>query len=760
MSILTLTAGLGPANHAAASPAPGSLPETSATCLPVPPLIPAVPAPLRVGPQGACASQAATPSSAPQSAASSGGASDQTTSTTGVGPWVHLPQSMPPSRYNLQMTDDTRRGRVVVFGGCCPPGQQESADTWEFDGASWSEMHPTGVPQFREAGNLAFDAATGTSVLFGGMTCPVPPGQTAGSVLCHLLNDTWTWDGVAWTEQHPAHQPPPRLFAGMAYHAATGRVVLFGGLTCTTSSCSALASLADTWTWDGVDWTEQSPPTSPPPTVAPAFSSDEAHAQVVMFGGATCSSSCTMLTGTWTWDGANWSLRSPSASPPARLSSAMTDDLGSQRVVLFGGEDSNGVFLADTWAWDGATWTQVQGTSSPPGRLGAGLVYAPSLHEDVLFGGLSGLYTSDLLDDTWFLSASGWTMLARTWPQNRWGAVMAYDSDRQQTVLFGGSDSGPEYNDTWVWDGNSWSEMHPQHSPPPRFWANMAYDSVRKQIVLFGGVTCTPACYTPLTDTWTWDGADWTQKVTVLSPQPSLDDSGQMAYDAARGDVVYLDSLPVTDGQTSGQTWIWDGTSWLLRPVVSPPARQSGAMAYDAAHQQIVLFGGYGFNSGMLNDTWTWDGTAWSQQHPAHSPLPRWFGSLAFNPSSNTVVLFGGGDLSGRSCDCDTWNWDGSDWTLRDPGSANGLIPSQPGRPSPRGEAVMAPDVTGHLLLFGGDAGGRGINEAWRYEPQSPPPNVPETPWGPLLVILGAAAVATRRLSGPRRLHRVFRAAR
>ena len=64
---------------------------------------------------------------------------------------------------------------------------------------------------------MAYDAATGNVVLFGGNN-----GSSA-------LRDTWTWDGATWTKQAPATRPPAREFASMAYDAATGNVVLFGG---------------------------------------------------------------------------------------------------------------------------------------------------------------------------------------------------------------------------------------------------------------------------------------------------------------------------------------------------------------------------------------------------------------------------------------------------------------------------------------------------------------------------------------------------
>jgi hypothetical protein len=68
---------------------------------------------------------------------------------------------------------------------------------------------------------MAYDKATGTVVLFGGYMGSAPTG--------HYLADTWTWNGKTWTQQHPAASPSARDEADMAYDAATRSVVLFGG---------------------------------------------------------------------------------------------------------------------------------------------------------------------------------------------------------------------------------------------------------------------------------------------------------------------------------------------------------------------------------------------------------------------------------------------------------------------------------------------------------------------------------------------------
>ena len=53
-------------------------------------------------------------------------------------------------------------------------------------------------------------------------------------------NDTWEWDGNDWRSFAPATAPSPRYGPALAYDAARGRVVLFGGT-------DGNFGLADTW---------------------------------------------------------------------------------------------------------------------------------------------------------------------------------------------------------------------------------------------------------------------------------------------------------------------------------------------------------------------------------------------------------------------------------------------------------------------------------------------------------------------------------
>src|SRR2546423_1315398 len=64
-------------------------------------------------------------------------------------------------------------------------------------------------------------------------------------------------ESVAWTQLAPTTSPPERFAAAMTYDATRGNAVLFGGAR--VASTPPTTFYSDTWTWDGTDWTQRSP---------------------------------------------------------------------------------------------------------------------------------------------------------------------------------------------------------------------------------------------------------------------------------------------------------------------------------------------------------------------------------------------------------------------------------------------------------------------------------------------------------------------
>jgi hypothetical protein len=205
-------------------------------------------------------------------------------------------------------------------------------------GPAWTKQAPLAHPPGRDSAAMAYDAAAGTVVLFGGEGSFGAP-----------LGDTWTWNDTAWAQQHPASSPPARWDAAMAYDAAAGHLVLFGGIEANGQD----QDLSDTWTWNGSTWTQQHPASHPPALWAGAMAYDAATSHVVLFGGIHGVSSNTLQSATWTWNGSTWTRQHPASHPSARYGDTMAYDAATGTVVLFGGAGASGSDrpLADTWIW-------------------------------------------------------------------------------------------------------------------------------------------------------------------------------------------------------------------------------------------------------------------------------------------------------------------------------------------------------------------------------------------------------------------------
>jgi hypothetical protein len=118
------------------------------------------------------------------------------------------------------MAYDAARGVTVLFGGTW--NMSYLGDTWEWNGTAW-RLRTVFGPSGRLGHAMAYDAARGVTVLFGGSTGRGPGG------LPYVNGETWEWDGTVWTEL-VVTGPSPREFAAMAYDAARGVTVLFGGI--------------------------------------------------------------------------------------------------------------------------------------------------------------------------------------------------------------------------------------------------------------------------------------------------------------------------------------------------------------------------------------------------------------------------------------------------------------------------------------------------------------------------------------------------
>lgn len=514
---------------------------------------------------------------------------------------------------------------------------------------------------------MAYDAARGVVVVFGGM----PAGGA-------LLDDTWEWDGVTWTRRFPLHAPPPRHGGAMAFDAQRQTCVLVGGY-------GTSGPLGDTWAWDGFDWSLLAA-VGPDPRGLHAVAYDSGRGRLVLFGGDRGGGQAN-LADTWEWDGIRWTRMQPAAAPPARYATAMAYDAVRQRVVLAGGLQvigNNFAFLDDTYEWDPSAVTWSSGPRLPYATRGHAMAY------DAVAGGvlLLGVNASARLQMSHY-DGTAWHAVATTaTPAAMLGIGLAFDVRRDRLVAFGGSSILQVQEATWEWDRTDWARVG--GGPPGSSGYVMLYDAARRVPVLFhpDGRSSTSE----------WDGRRW-RETTPAQPAPGRFYAA-FGHDRARGVSVRYGGADLPNTVVVDETWTFDGTAWQrLHPPLNPGLLTNAAMAFDETRGTLLLFGGQHGTHGLSNETWEWNGTTWVNLLPASRPGPRQRHAMTCDRARGRVVLFGGNGGAN-----DTWEWDGSDW--------HATAPAQ--RPSVSGLPALTYDgVRQRVVLFGA---GVAQDEHWEWD--------------------------------------------
>lgn len=217
-------------------------------------------------------------------------------------------------------------------------------------------------------------------------------------------------------------------------------------------------------------------------------------------------------------------------NPPKLYGSSMAYGDGS--AVLFGGNGGDGG-TNYTWAFHNWVWTNYTSyyATAPPPRYYASLVWDPALVCFVLFGGEHNGTTA--LGDTWeYTLTGGWTEWHNVFggpqgPPPRFGAEMGYDPTDGYMVLFGGTDSVNDFNDTWTFNGTSWTELSLTVSPEEREFGTFVWDAEDGYLFMSGG-TNNPCCMAD-TDDWAFVFGNWS--LVASSPKPIDRDLAAATYD-------------------------------------------------------------------------------------------------------------------------------------------------------------------------------------------------------------------------------------
>tara|TARA_R110002096_G_scaffold49112_6_gene129999 strand:+ start:1779 stop:3164 length:1386 start_codon:yes stop_codon:yes gene_type:complete len=328
----------------------------------------------------------------------------------------------------------------------------------------------------------------------------------------------------------------------------------------------------------------------------------------------------------------------PNTVPMARSLAAMAYDETSERVILFGGIPGIAFGgstdpLWGTWQWDGVDWLQFP-IAQPQQRAGHCLS-RDGMGGLLLFGGYTKNAAGSVVgqSDTHRFLAGQWTDVTSPGPAPRSLAAMV--ATDQGVILFGGNAFPLPglLGDTWRWNG-TWTQLTPSVSPAARYGHAMTFDPVRNVVVLFGGVG-------------------------------------------------------------HGDTWEFDGATWLQRtPAHNPPARGAAGLVYLTGVQKSLLTGGSGFRliGGPHSDAWAWDGNDWNQQS-LNVPAPALSqASYAFDEARSVMVTFGGVGNSALGS---------RDQTFEYADSPSTYTPFGNGCAGPNGQVPLLAGVTGEIPRLG-----------------------------------------------------------
>lgn len=310
--------------------------------------------------------------------------------------------------------------------------------------ANWTELtNSTLTPPLREAGTMVFDPTLGAFVLFGGL-----------GTLNQPLNDTWTFAHGNWTNLTGALPvaPAARWYASFTWDAADGYALLFGGRNGT-------ADFNDTWSFNGTAWTDRHETTAPPPLASGLIAYDAADDYVLLSGGlATAPGHPGVRNVTWSYQGGTWTNLSANVTgslPNSRVITNVAYDAADGYVVMFGGTGDTGALCASpgyTWSYSAGHYTNLSAnlSTAPPGAFGSRMMaYDPAYSGVIVYGGLEEA-PCPLSSQTWLFRGGAWYNLTTPYgPGPLWDGQMATDTTAQAVLEFSGVTGVGTSGQTW-----------------------------------------------------------------------------------------------------------------------------------------------------------------------------------------------------------------------------------------------------------------------------------------------------------------------
>ena len=254
------------------------------------------------------------------------------------------------------MAYDAENATTVLFGEFVNDNGTGSFldDTWEWSGTNWTRVAGKGAaPSARDDASIAYDPATGTVVLFGGI-------GTGG-----LSADTWSWNGTAWSPLSPGSEPFSSRPGPDGLRLVRGRdCALRGGQR---RSVGRHLALGRNHLGAG------QPATSPSARIASDSMDYDTATGSMCYSEVTTAPAIKPTPGDGTGRHGHSSSRLPA---PARDADTVAYDSASANIVLFGGGATTD--LADNWVYQPAAAATSVTTSLTGGSQSGATISVPA----------------------------------------------------------------------------------------------------------------------------------------------------------------------------------------------------------------------------------------------------------------------------------------------------------------------------------------------------------------------------------------------
>jgi hypothetical protein len=306
-------------------------------------------------------------------------------------------------------------------------------------------------------------------------------------------------------------------------------------------------------------------------------------------------------------------------------------------------------------------------------------------------------------------------------PSPRGYTSMAYDTESDQVILFGGSTgnylkASSLNGETWAYNAsaNKWTEMKPSSGPSKRAAPELVYDTESDRVIMFGGTVGVVTSLWGSPDTWAYDfNTNTWEEMAAEGPKGYI--GTRLAYDAESDRIILFGGYDMEGGYLNN-TWAYDYNSdtWTeMKPKTIPTGRNYHAMTYDAKNDRVLVWGD---NSDGPDDKSMWsynfNKNTWQEMKLGESAYPagRDYPVMAYDAESDRTILYGGVIFDGDEIGDETWVYDSNTWTKMKPSNVPGKLSRH---------AIVYDNAADRIIIFGGwiDHDETNFsNQTWSYD--------------------------------------------